>query len=48
MLTHLKTLQYIGFQTLKDVNRMTSKLQSYIIDIDLFSHLQSDLMKEKN
>lgn len=47
MLTHLKTLQYIGFQTLKDVNRMTSKLQSYIIDIDLFSHLQSDLMKEK-
>lgn len=43
----LTSLKRLGFHTLKDTERMTDKIQSYKIDLELFSHLQSEQMREK-
>lgn len=43
----LISLKGLGFQSLKDVEHMADRLREYLIDLRLFSHLQSDLMGQK-
>lgn len=44
MLNQLTALKQIGFQSLKDVDKVTIALEKYKIDSELYSHLQSPLM----
>ena len=47
MYSQLVNLKNLGYQTFKDGGRIADKLQSYLINLELFSHLHSDVMKEK-
>lgn len=47
MLANLNNLKRIGFQSLKDANKIADQLKGYVIDLNLFSHLQSELMTRK-
>ena len=47
MLELLQNIKKLGFNSLKDVDRVVDRLQSYEIKLELFGHLQSDLMQSK-
>jgi ABC-type Mn2+/Zn2+ transport system ATPase subunit len=47
MLNLLQSLKRLGFYTLKEADRVAEQLKHYEIDLNLFSHLQSDMMKGK-
>lgn len=46
-LRQLQNLKGIGFHSLKNVNKVADELKNYIIDLSLFSHLQSEKTKSK-
>lgn len=43
----LQDIKKLGFNSLKDVDRVVDQLRSYKINLELFGHLQSDLMRKK-
>ena len=43
----LRSLRRLGFDSLKDADRIADRLSQYKIDLGLYSHLQSDLMQNK-
>lgn len=43
----LLRLKNIGYQSLKNVEHMVEHIRAYRINLDLFSHLQSELTREK-
>lgn len=47
MLSQLQALKRLGFQSLKDVERISEHLHSYEINLSLYGHFQSELMREK-
>lgn len=47
MLGQLHDIKKLGFNSLKDVDRVADQLKKYRIDLELYSHLQSDLMRNK-
>lgn len=47
VLVLLQGIKKLGFNSLKDVDRVVDQLRSYEINLELFGHLQSDLMRSK-
>lgn len=47
VLVLLQGIKKLGFNSLKDVDRVVDQLRSYEINLELFGHLQSDLMHSK-
>lgn len=43
----LQDIKKLGFNSLKDVDRIVDQLRSYEIKLELFGHLQSELMRSK-
>ena len=43
----LQDIKKLGFNSLKDVDRIVDQLRSYEIKLELFVHLQSELMRSK-
>lgn len=47
VLQQLRSLKNIGFYSLKNADKVADELKRFRIDLALFNHLQSDMMKEK-
>jgi ABC-type dipeptide/oligopeptide/nickel transport system ATPase subunit len=47
LLRQLHALKNIGFNSLKNVEKIADELQKYKLDISYYSHLRSDISKEK-
>ena len=47
VLVLLQGIKRLGFNSLKDVERVVDQLRSYEINLELFGHLQSDQMRSK-
>lgn len=47
VLVLLQGIKRLGFNSLKDVDRVVDQLRSYEIKLELFGHLQSELMRSK-
>jgi ABC-type cobalamin/Fe3+-siderophores transport system ATPase subunit len=45
--TQLQWLKRIGFHTLRNSEKIADELKSFVIDLSLYSHLNSNLSKEK-
>lgn len=47
LLLLLQGIKKLGFNSLKDVDKVVDQLRSYEINLELFGHLQSELMRSK-
>lgn len=47
VLDSLRSLKQLGFDSLKDADRIVDRLRQYEINLGLYSHLQSNLMQSK-